>query len=95
MHFTDFLVTSHALCVGGVHWQRLGIICGHNTVFISFIVVNDFRNYANLFYGSLSLSLSEIVFLLVVILRFNKFAKIVVYAWEDTFVEFASCLMMM
>lgn len=26
--------------------------------------------------------------------RFNKFAKIVVYAWEDTSVEFASSLMM-
>ncbi|KAK6129726.1 hypothetical protein DH2020_036527 [Rehmannia glutinosa] len=32
--------------------------------------------------------------LVLIVSSFNKFAKIVVYAWEGTFVEFASCLMM-
>ncbi|CAA2963945.1 Hypothetical predicted protein [Olea europaea subsp. europaea] len=36
-----------------------------------------------------------IVITIIMRLRFNKFASIVVYAWGDTTVEFASCLMMM
>ncbi|KAL0447472.1 UNVERIFIED_CONTAM: putative E3 ubiquitin-protein ligase RZFP34 [Sesamum latifolium] len=43
---------------------------------------------------SLCATEQEVWFVLVVILRFNKSAKIVVYAWEDISVQFANCLMM-